>query len=302
MSDGLTRRQVLSGIAAAGAAAVLSPVLRANDAPAAAGFQIGCFTRPWSNEPYPVAFDAIAEAGFKCVGFMTTKGPGGYVLHAKMSLEDAGKAGEEARKRNLTVVGSWAAGLPGIGVGVGSFVDALKKLIDNAVAATVPTLLLGGTSKQEEYDPYYAAVSEACDYAVGKNVSLVIKPHGGVNSTGAQCKATVEKLAKKNFKLWYDPGNIFYYSDGKLDPADDAKSAAGVVTGMCVKDFKAPKNVDVTPGEGLVKFKKVMDDLRAGGFTSGPLVIETLGPVLDPKQRIADARKARTLVESLVAS
>jgi sugar phosphate isomerase/epimerase len=184
-------------------------------------------------------------------------------------------------------------------------VAALHRLIDNAVAGGVGTLLMGGTTKENEYDNYYKAIEECCDYAAEKKVSLVIKPHGGLNSTGPQCKKTIEKVNKKNFRLWYDPGNIFFYSVGALDPIADAPSVAGVVSGMCVKDFKfslkLEPDVDVTPGEGKVNFPKVMDELRQGGFTSGPLVVETLGPTDDPKQKIAEARKARELVERMVA-
>lgn len=289
-----TRRHFLQSIAATAAAA---PFLARAAEPASPAYPIGCFTRPWATESYETALDAIAEAGFKYVGLMTVKG--GYVLTAKTSLEDAAKAGELAKQRNLGVLAAWGGGLP-VQKSVDEGIATLRTLIRNAHAATVGTLLMGGTTKESEVDAYYKAIAECCDYAAEKNVALVIKPHGGLNSTGEQCKKTVEKVHHKNFHLWYDPGNIFYYSNGALDPVDDARTVNGVVTGMCVKDFKPPKSVDVTPGDGLVKFKPVLDTLRAGGFTTGPLVIETLGPTTDPKERIATARKARELVESLI--
>jgi sugar phosphate isomerase/epimerase len=302
MSDQVSRRQFIGHAAGLGAAAILAPSLaRAADDAAGkpAGWQIGCFTRPWSDQPYTVAFDAIAEAGFKYVGFMTTKLPGGYIITINTSVEDAAKAGEEAAKRGLTPIAAWGGGLP-VRKSVEEGVAALRKLIDQAEAAKLGTLLMGGTTVKAEYDNYYKAIEECCDYAAEKKVTLVIKPHGGLNSTGEQCKKTVEKVGKPNFHLWYDPGNIFYYSNGKLDPVDDAKNVDGVVSGMCVKDFLPPKNVDVQPGEGQVKFREVMATLRAGGFTSGPLVVETLAPTKDAKERIDLARKAREFVENLV--
>src|ERR1035438_2264734 len=36
-------------------------------------WQMGCYTRVFDQFEYPVALDAIAEAGFKYVGLMTTK-------------------------------------------------------------------------------------------------------------------------------------------------------------------------------------------------------------------------------------
>jgi sugar phosphate isomerase/epimerase len=302
-SKNYSRRQILNAFAATGAAAALLELREsaADQTPPVDRWQIGCFTRPWKDEPYTTAFEEIAEAGFKYVGFMTAKVPGGYFLTAKTPPDDAAKAGTEATKRGLRVLAAWGGGLP-VQNSVADGVAALRQLIDNANLAGVATLLMGGTGKESEYDAYYQAIKDCCDYAAQKHVALVIKPHGGLNSTGEQCKKTVQKLAKKNFGLWYDPGNIYYYSAGKLDPAEDAKAVGGVVTGMCVKDFKPPKNVDVTPGDGQVKFEQVMAELRKGGFTSGPLVVETLGPVQEREQRIAEARKSRLFVEGILSA
>jgi sugar phosphate isomerase/epimerase len=78
-------------------------------------------------------------------------------------------------------------------------------------------------------------------------------------------------VGHKNFDLWYDPGNIFFYSNGELDPVDDAATVDGLVrTGMCIKDFdmvdkdgKPTRDVWLTPGTGRVDFPKVLAKLRA---------------------------------------
>ncbi|MBN2131585.1 MAG: sugar phosphate isomerase/epimerase, partial [Sedimentisphaerales bacterium] len=101
-----------------------------------------------------------------------------------------------------------------------------------------------------------------------------------------------------NFRIWYDPGNIFYYSNAELDPVDDAPSVDGLVTGMCVKDYKHPKNVSVTPGDGRVDFPAVFARLRAGGFKGGPLVVECLEPG-DLAHTLAEAKRARRFLEQL---
>ena len=57
---------------------------------------------------------------------------------------------------------------------------------------------------------------------------MSVKPHGGQNATGPQCRKLIEQVGHKNFRLWYDPGNIFYYSDGNLDPVDDSATVDGL--------------------------------------------------------------------------
>jgi sugar phosphate isomerase/epimerase len=148
--------------------------------------------------------------------------------------------------------------------------------------------------------PYYKVVAECCNYAAAKGVGLSVKPHGGQNSTGPQCRKLIEQVGHTNFRLWYDPGNIFYYSDGKLDPVDDSATVDGLVVGMSVKDFVAPKDVMVTPGTGQVNFKKVLANLKRGGFVRGPLIIECLARGDTPAKATAEAKRARRFLEELI--
>ena len=131
-------------------------------------------------------------------------------------------------------------------------------------------------------------------------MAIVLKPHGGLNGTGPLCRKTIERVGHDNFTLMYDPGNIFYYSGGEVDPVEDAATVDGLVTGLSVKDYRHPKNVAITPGAGQIDFPALMARLARGGFTRGPLVVETLAPG-DPAQTLEEARKARRFVEKLVA-
>jgi len=300
----LSRRRFLGGALAAGAAGLLAPSLAPAGAPIAEGgakpaaWQIGCYTRPWAAHEYRVAFDAIAEAGFKFVGLMTAKAPGGLVISIATALAEARQVGEEAAKRGLKIPSIYAGDIP-VQKSVEAGIEGLKKLVDNWVAAGAGNLLLGGAGDAKLQDAYYKAVAECCDYAAAKKLGLSVKPHGGLNATGPQCRKVIEGVGHRNFRLWYDPGNIFYYSDGQLDPAADAATVDGLVVGMSAKDYKQPRNVDVTPGTGKVDFAAVMARLQKGGFTGGPLIVETLAPG-DLAHTLEEARKARRFLEELV--
>jgi sugar phosphate isomerase/epimerase len=268
-------------------------------------WQIGCFTRPWNKHDYQVAFDAIAEAGFKYTGLMTMKS--GLVISIATHVDQAYKVGQEAKKRHLKILSVYGGGFPA-DKSLEAGIAGLRKLIDNCAAAGAATLMVGGTGDPKLYDRYYRAIAEVCDYAAEKRVGLVLKPHGGLNATGPQCRKTVRMVGHRNFTLWYDPGNIYYYSDGRLDPVDDLPTVDGLVTGMCVKDFtmsekdgEVTKDVLVNPGDGMVDFTAVVNGLKKGGFTSGPLVIETLARGELP-ELLSAARKARQFVETLVGS
>ena len=286
-----TRRQFTGTALAAAGATVPARGFAAAPTTTAPGWQLGCYTRPWAQHDYRVALDGIAAAGFKWAGLMTTKSKDNLIISVTSTPDEAAAVGAEVKQRGLKVISLWGGQFPLDNT------DGLKRLIDNSAACGCPHLMLGGT-EEKQAAAYYKIVADCCDYAAGKNVGLSVKPHGGNNANGAQCRKIIDHTGHQNFRLWYDPGNIFYYSDGKLDPVDDAASVDGAVVGMSVKDFRPPKDVDLTPGTGQVDFPKVMARLMQGGFTHGPLVVECLAPG-DLAHVNAEAAKARQFLENL---
>jgi sugar phosphate isomerase/epimerase len=296
-----TRRQFIHSTLAAGAALASLPV-RGTAALAApgesSGWQIGIYTRPWAAHDYRVALDAMAEAGYKYAGLMTTKAAGGLVISQATSPEEAAVIGREIKKRGLRLTSVYGGGIP-VEKSLQAGIEGLRKLLDNCAAAGADSLLMGGTSNPKLQDVYYKAIAETCDYALDKGLMIAVKPHGGLNATGPQCRKCIETVGQRNFRLWYDPGNIYFYSNGEIDPVKDAETVDGLVCGMSVKDFLPPKRVDVTPGTGKVDFRALMARLKKGGFTSGPLVVECLASG-DLPALLTEARKAREFLEETV--
>jgi sugar phosphate isomerase/epimerase len=292
-------RQTLLASGAACVAAQMSGC-RALAGKAGAGWQIGAYTRPWDQWDYRTALDGIAEAGFKNAGIMTAKGKTWLVLTVDSSLEEAVEVGAEVRKRGLKCLSIYAGEFP-VAKSVEAGIEGLRKLVNLCAACGSPNLMLAGVGDEKLHDAYFKVIAECCAYAAAKGIGLSMKPHGGSNSTGAQCRGAIERVGQKNFRIWYDPGNIFYYSDGKLDPVDDAADVDGLVAGMSVKDFRMPKEVMVTPGTGLVDFRRVLARLRQGGFTHGSLIVECLERG-DLAKVTAEAKKARLFLEELTAS
>jgi len=297
-STHLSRRQFLRAAAVVSLAGLARPGLTlAAGEPA---FQLGCYTRPWDQFEYRVALDAIAEAGFKYAGIMTAKGKSWVIITVDSTPEEVAAIAAAVKQRALKTLSIYGGDFP-VAKSVAAGIAGLKTLIDHCALCACPNLLLGGTTDEKLVQPYYKVVAECCDYAAAKGVGLSIKPHGGQNATGPQCRKIITQVGHKNFRLWYDPGNIYYYSDGKLDPVADATTVDGLVAGMSVKDFKPPKEVRVTPGAGLVNFREVFARLKKGGFTAGPLVVECLDGG-DVRHITDEAKKARQFVEQLVGA
>jgi sugar phosphate isomerase/epimerase len=290
-----SRREFLRAATALGLTSLAKPltVFAADESP----YQLGCYTRPWDQFEYRVALDGIAEAGFKYAGIMTAKGKSWVIVNVDSTPEEVAAVNEEVKKRGLKTLSIYGGDFP-VAKSLESGIAGLKKLIDHCAICACPNLLLGGTGDVKLVQSYYKVVGECCGYAASKGVGLSIKPHGGQNATGPQCRRIIEQVGHRNFRLWYDPGNVYYYSDGKLDPVDDSATVNGLVVGMSVKDFKPPKEVLVTPGTGQVRFSEVFDRLKRGGFTHGPLVVECLERG-DAAHVTAEAKKARHFLEGI---
>lgn len=308
---GFLRRSVAVGAGAWAAAGLQAAEQSGGGRSESSPWTVGIYTRPWDRYDWRVALDAIAEAGFRHAGLMTTTTRSGrLVISAGTTPEEAQRVADELKQRGLRVPSVYGGGIP-VSRSVEAGVAAMRRLIDNCVIVGAASLLMGGIGNPKLYKAYYRAIAETCDYAAEKGLPITVKPHGGLNATGSQCRRCIEMVGHSNFSLWYDPGNIYFYSDGKLDPVDDAATVDGLVKeGMCIKDFtmsvqdgKTVKDVWVTPGEGMVDFPKVLARLKQGGFTSGALVIEcvnrgdgTLPAIL------REVRKARRYVEQLAAA
>jgi sugar phosphate isomerase/epimerase len=295
-SERINRREFLRATAAlAGLGA--SGCLTGAASGGAETYQIGCYTRPWDQHEYRVALDGIAEAGYKYAGLMTAKGKSWVLITVDSTAEEVGAIAQEVKRRGLKTLSLYGGDFP-VAKSIQAGVAGLKRLIDHAVLCECPHLMLGGTADEKLFEAYYKVVAECCDYAAALGVGLSVKPHGGQNATGSQCRRVIEMVGHKNFRIWYDPGNIYYYSEGKLDPVDDAPAVDGLVAGMSVKDFKPPKEVAVTPGTGLVRFREVLARLRQGGFHGGPLIVECLARGT-AAEVTAEAKKARQFLEDL---
>ncbi len=230
---------------------------------------IGCTTRPFRGSSFAESCKYIAEAGYTDVAFVSVK---------------SGNTAEELAQTRKTAIDaglnpSMALSSPKMNLGLDAAVDEFNKHIDNAAKIGVKWLVELGIGDPKYYDDYYELMRRCSLYAQQAGVNISLKPHGGISLTVQDLIDSFNKVNHPAFGISYDPGNIIYYTVGKLRPETDIDKIAPMVTTMIIKDcvIKDGKpDVMVTPGEGLVDFEKVISGLVAGGFR-GPLYVECVG-------------------------
>lgn len=71
-------------------------------------------------------------------------------------------------------------------------------------------------------------MADAAAFAQERGIKLVMKPHGGGSGASDEIVTALKKVGHANFKIWYDAGNIIYYT-GK-DPVEELKPILPHVT------------------------------------------------------------------------
>jgi len=303
----LSRRTFVKAVVAAAAVNVM-------DVSGASGvsWPIGCFNRPWmqkfgtslqpTSEPQPanwgldVALAGIKEAGYTFIGLLTPM-PGEPFLAADADADYL--TGLKRRIAQAGLTATMTALRINFEVSQEEAVHQIRRQIDHAQFLKLEWLLTFGVDKAEDYQWYYKAMTDAADYAQERHIKLVLKPHGGGSGSAAEILRCLKEVNRPNFKIWYDAGNIIYYT-GK-DSVEELKPIVQYVTGFCAKDCPGKTgDVMIEFGTGKVDFHGVYKELKEAGF-QGPTFVEGAGGKT-LAEVTASARANRLFLENVFAS
>ena len=302
----LTRRHFLTAATAGLAVGLLPRSAFAAEKPAATRWPIGCFNRPWTNWSYDETLDAIKSAGYTTTGLLTPVVKKGDIFTSAGATPEylaALKAKIAARglRVNMTAL-RVKTDLP-----LAEAIADTRQQLANAHTVGVEFALTFGEDKPERYANYFKIMSDAAAFAQERGLKLVMKPHGGGSGSSAEIVTAIRTVGHPNFKIWYDAGNIIYYT-GK-DPVAELEPILPHVTGFCAKDCavtidaagKRKADVMIQFGTGSVDFAAVFKKLKSGGF-NGPLMVECCKIGATPQETMAYARANREYLEKILAT
>jgi sugar phosphate isomerase/epimerase len=293
----MDRREFLRHVLVAGAVTARGASEPLVHGAARVGWPIGCFNRPWTNWSFDEALRQIKGAGYETTGLLTrTKdepfigadGTPEYLSRLKQRIAASGLTANMAALRSRH------------DVALDESIAEVRTQIDNARALALGSLLTFGVDRPAEYAQYCKVMADAAAYAAERGIRLVMKPHGGSSGAAAEIAATMSAVRHSNFKIWYDAGNIVYYT-GK-DPIEELRPIARHVTGFCAKDCATVKgDVMIQFGTGRVDFAGVFRTLKDAGF-DGPIMVECCKIGATAEETMANARANRLFLERVLAS
>jgi sugar phosphate isomerase/epimerase len=258
---------------------------------------IGCFNRPWTKWSYDEALDGIAAAGYKLTGLLSGH-RGEAFTSSTATPEYLDGLRKRITQRGLTVNMTAIRFQPD--APLADNIADLRKQIENAARLELKFMLTFGVDKPEHYEDFYRLMADAAPLTEKRGIQLVLKPHGGGSGASEEILRCIDKVGHPNFKIWYDAGNIIYYT-GK-DPLVELEPIARYVTGLCAKDCPAPKGEVMSQfGTGKVDFKGLLAKLKSAGF-NGPIMVEGVRVGATADETTANARANREFLQKAMAS
>jgi sugar phosphate isomerase/epimerase len=284
----------------------------------AARFGLGAFSLPYREEPLERALQGISAAGFKLVG-LSHQAAGGALLPDQPTSADLSELRRKVESFDLTLTTLFARR------GALDSVEGLVADLDLCAELGVRYLLGfgpwpdvrgagpdGGTRPKGvmefygEAERFLAVLKAGGPEAERRGVTIVLKPHRSVTSTGADLRDVVERTDSPGVRGCWDAGNIRYYEG--LDSEDDLEGSgvAPLISHVCIKDHAGPAltNNFPIPGDGEVNHRRMLEILARAGF-NGPLMFEL--PVFYrttdvPATELTDAAMVKThdFLESVV--
>ena len=292
----LPRRRFLATTTAALGTALLPAWSRGASA---TRWPIGCFNRPWTKWSFDEGLDAIKAAGYALTGLLTpTPAKGEHLIGSAATAEYLAALKQKIAARGLR------ANLGALriknGIPLADAIADTRRQLANAHTLGLEFALTFGVDRAEHYAQYFKVMADAAAFAQERGIKLVMKPHGGGSGASAEILQALKAVGHANFKIWYDAGNIIYYT-GK-DPVAELAPIAEHVTGFCAKDCAAPKSeVMIQFGTGKVDFVGVFRKLKSAGF-NGPIMVESCQIGATPAETMANARANRLFLEQALAS
>ncbi|WP_446226167.1 TIM barrel protein [Nocardia sp. IBHARD005] len=255
-------------------------------------------TRPWGSLPLERALIGAVRAGFHAIALpvhgvaepVTGDTPRSEVLQIGKMIDDHGLA--------LSILSHEAD----FGAGEAAALAVLRRQIEHCAALGVAVLVDVGCGDPDEFDAYFRLMGAGARYAADHGVTIAVKPHGGLTRTVADTVRAVERVGHHAFGVCLDPGMLVHHAgDAALD---DLPALAPYVVAVGVRDYPGRGRARpdtghdapgvpraITPGDGIVDFAALYQELDRHGFT-GPSAVESLTPGVESGAVDAQARRA----------
>ena len=292
-----TRRHFLTNAAVTLAAVSTAPTLLALGSASGGPWTIGCLNRPWVKWSLDEMLAGVKSAGCRTVGLQTVSKANPFIApeatreHLDLLKQKIAAHGLTATMGRLSTKDAqpWAEATA-----------AVRVQIDRAKELGLRVLINTGTGKPEHYEAWYRLMAFAATYGADQGVQIVTKPHGGVVAAAAELLKCLEKVNHPNFGLWYDPGNLIYYTGkdslAELEPI--VKHVSAFVAKDCVG--RSGENF-IQFGTGKVDFTGILRRLKRADFT-GPIWMETCTIAATPADTALNAKANREFLERALAA
>lgn len=262
--------------------------------------------RPWGSLPLDRALAGAAAAGFTAVA-LPVHGIAAPVT-GNTSRAQVERIGATVTANELTLIA--LAHEAEFHDGEAEALAVLRRQIDHCAALKVDLLVDVGCTVATDFDAYLRLMRAGARYAADHEVTIAVKPHGGLTRTVVDTLDTVTRVDSEAFRVCLDTGMLVHHAGD--DALSDLADLAALVVALGARDHPgrgrhrpdpardaAGQPPALTPGDGIVDFHALYTELTRHGFT-GPTILESTTPASDSAGVDVQARRARVHLEGVL--
>jgi sugar phosphate isomerase/epimerase len=221
-------------------------------------------TNSYHTYSFEEALDGIAKAGFKGVELSAVPG---WTEHVSLD-KDPAKVRSEIERRGLVATVLSAHSDLTTQEGLEHGLKGLKWAARYGLPVMV-TAVGGHQSASESEAAFFANLPALTAAAASAGVIVALEIHGDIMASGERSLPLIEKIGSEWVRVNYDTANVEYYSGRKA--VDDLSAIVPYLAHVHLKDHKGGKGDWYFPacGEGNVDFARVLEILKASGYSGG---------------------------------
>ena len=220
---------------------------------------ISIVTNIFAGYPLEEALYEIAKMDFKAVEPASIDGNCHHCKVEEMTPENAEILFAKLETLGLKVYGF--AGHVNLSTDIGCEHFLTKMRFASWLGAKIINTNAGPLSREKEFRKNMTKVIELAE---NLNIKVGLESHGDIVSTARRSTNFVKSFAHPLVSMNYDPGNVYYWSRGCVDPSEDILYAADFLEYIHLKDIKEEGGVvSFCPlGEGDCNIPKIVKMLK----------------------------------------
>ena len=123
---------------------------------------------------------------------------------------------------------------------------------------------------KERINDFYENINKIIKMAEKSNIIICLETHKGLIETGRGSSKLLKRIDSPYIKISYDPANVYFYSNGKINPSEDIKYILDFIYIIHLKGVSHNENMTEWQfpqmDKSIIDFKEFFNTLKKNNY------------------------------------